>query len=73
MTTLRDDVYPYLVAYFYTNAYREYRAVSIESYVKRVSITLDKSMIRKILGIGLGRGVYRDNISQKEQLKVLYG
>ncbi|GFS42563.1 hypothetical protein Acr_00g0080580 [Actinidia rufa] len=72
MTTLRDDVYPNLVAHF-TNATRGYEQVSIDSYVKGVSFTLDKSVIRKILGIGLGGEVYRDTITRKEQLKVLYG
>ena len=77
MTTLRDDVYPDLVIYFYTNAYREYGEVFIKSYVKGVSFTFDRFVIKKIiglgLGLGLGREVYRDNISRKEQLKVLYG
>ena len=66
MTTLRDDMYTDLVVHFYVNAYREYGAISIESYVKEVSFTLDRFLNRKILGIGLSGEVYRDNISQKE-------
>ena len=73
MTTLRDDMYTDLVVHFYVNAYREYGAISIESYVKEVSFTLDRSVIRKKIGIRLDEKVYRDNVSQKEQLKVLYG
>ena len=73
MTTLRDDVYHDLVAHFYANANKKYGQVSIDSYVKGVSFTLDRSIIRKNLGIGLGGEIYRDNITQKEQLKVLYG
>ena len=73
MTTLRDVVYPDLVAHFYANATREYGQVSIDSYVKGVLFTLDWSVIRKILGIETGGEIYRDNITRKEQLKVLYG
>ena len=73
MTTMRDDVYPNLVAYFYANATRDYGQVSIDSYVKGVSFKFDRSVIRKILGIRLGGEIYRDNITRKEQLKVLYG
>ena len=73
MTTLRDDMYTDLVVHFYVNAYREYGEISIESYVKEVSFTLDRSVIRKKIGIRLDEKVYRDNVSQKEQLKVLYG
>ena len=51
---MRDDVYPDLVAHFYSNAAREYGNVSIDSYVKGVSFMLDRSVLRKILGIGLG-------------------
>ena len=73
MSTLRDDVYPDFVAHFYVNTSRDYGQVSIDSYVKRVSFTLNRSVIRKILRIELGGEVYRDNITRKEQLKVLYG
>ena len=47
MTTLRDDVYPDLVDHFYNNACRGYGQVSIDSYVKGVSFTLDRSVIKK--------------------------
>ena len=59
MTTMRDDVYPDLVAHFYANATRDYGQVSIESYVKKVSFTLDRSKIRRFLGIGLGGEIYK--------------
>ena len=72
MTTLRDNVYPDLVAHFYANATREYGQVSIDSYVKGVSFKLDKSVVKKILGIGLNEEIYGDNITRKLQLKVLY-
>ena len=73
MTTMKDDVYPDLVAHFYANATREYNDVQIDSYVKRVSFTLDRSVVRKILGIEVGGEIYRGNITQKEQLNVLCG
>ncbi|GFZ12043.1 hypothetical protein Acr_23g0004280 [Actinidia rufa] len=57
-TTMRDDVYPDLVAHLYANVTREYNNVSINSYVNGVSFTLDRSVVRKILGIRLG-GVIR--------------
>ena len=66
MTTLRDDVYPDLVAHFYAKASRDYGQVSIDSYVKGVSFTLDRTVIRKFLGIGFGGEIYRDNITRKE-------
>ena len=59
MTTMRDDVYPDLVAHFYANATRDYGQVSIDSYVKKVSFTLDRSMIQKFLRIGLGGEIYK--------------
>ena len=65
MTTLRDNVYLDLVVHFYANATRDYGQVSIDSYVKGVSFPLDRSVIRKIFGIGLGGEIYRDNITQK--------
>ena len=68
MTTLRDDVYRDLVVHFYANATRGYGQVSIDSYVKGVSFTLDRFVIRKILGIGLGGEIYKENITRKEQL-----
>lgn len=71
--TMRDDVYPDLVAHFYANAIREYNSVAIDSYIKGVSNTLDKSVVRKILGIGVGDEIYRENITRKEQLKAFYG
>ena len=52
MTTMRDDVYPDLMAHFYANATREY------GNVKGVSFTLDRSVLWKILGIGLGGEIY---------------
>ena len=73
MTTLRDDVYPDLIVHFYANTFRDYGQVSIYSYVKGVSFTLDRSVIKKIIGIRLGGEIYRDNITQEKQLKVLYG
>ena len=63
---MRDDVYPDLVAHFYANATRSYGQVLIDSYVKGVSFTLDRSVLRKILGIGLGGKIYKDNITIKE-------
>ena len=59
MTTMRDDVYPDLVAHFYANATRDYGQVSIEIYVKKVSFTLDRSTIQNFLGIGLGGEIYK--------------
>ena len=73
MTIIRDDVFPDLVAYFYANASRECGTDSINSYVKCVSITLNKAVIRKILGMGHGGEKYRDKVKRKEELKVLYG
>ena len=66
MTTMRDNVYPDLVAHFYANATRDYGQDLIDSFVKRVFFTLDRSVIKKILGIGLGREIYRNNITRKE-------
>ena len=60
ITILRDVIYLDLVAHFYANATREYGQVSIDSYVKGVSFTLDRFVIRKILGIGLGGEIYRE-------------
>ena len=40
MTTIRDDVYPNLVAHFYANAIRGYHSAIITSYVKGVGIKL---------------------------------
>ena len=64
---MRDDVYPDLMDYFYAND------VSIDNNIKGVSFTLDRNVIQKILGIGFGGELYRDNIPRKEQLNVLYG
>ena len=47
MTTMRDDVYLDLVVHFYANGTRDYGQVSIDSYVKGVSFTLDQSVIQK--------------------------
>ena len=58
MTTLKDDMYPDLVAHFYINAEREYGDISIVSYVKGVCFTLDRTVIRQIIGIWLGGEVY---------------
>ncbi|GFS38377.1 hypothetical protein Acr_00g0057120 [Actinidia rufa] len=73
MTVIRDEVYPDLVAHFYANATREYGQDSIDSYVKRVGLTLDRSVIRKILGLGFGGEIYREKAPRKVQLKALYG
>ena len=62
MTTIRDDVYPDLVVHFYANATKGYHCDTIKSYVKGVNITLDRSVIRKILGIGSKGEVYRENL-----------
>ena len=73
MTTIQDNVYPDLVAHFYANVTRKYHSDSIESYVKGVNIKLDRFVIRKILGMGFGGELYRENVKRKEQLKVLLG
>ncbi|XP_057473219.1 rho GTPase-activating protein 5-like [Actinidia eriantha] len=73
MTTIRDDVYPDLVAHFYANATREYQDESIKSYVKGESFSLDRSVIREILGVGHGGEIYRSNVTQVKQLSVLFG
>ena len=73
MTTIRDDVYSNLVAHFYTNSTREYNSVMIDSYVKGVSIMLDRSMIEFFLGIGVSGKIHKENITRKEQLSALYG
>ena len=52
MTLTRDDVYSDLVAYFYTNATRGLHSDTIKSYVKGVTITLDKVVIQNILEMG---------------------
>ena len=54
MTMMRDDVYPDLVAHLYANTTRKYNNVSIDRYFKGVSFMLDRFVVRKILGIGLG-------------------
>ena len=54
MAKMRDDVYPNLVANLYANATRDYNSDLIDSYVKGVEFTLDRSVIKKILGIGHG-------------------
>ena len=41
MTTLRDEVYPDLVAHFYANATKGYHCDAINIYVKGVEIELD--------------------------------
>ena len=41
MTTIRDDVYPDLVAHFYANTTQGYHSEIIESYVKWVVFKLD--------------------------------
>ena len=73
MATIWDDVYPNLVVHFYDNATKEYNGVSINSYVKGVKFTLDRSVLQNILGLGAGREIYRENINRKDQLSVLYG
>ncbi|GFS38964.1 hypothetical protein Acr_00g0060540 [Actinidia rufa] len=73
MTTLRDNVYPDLVAHFYANAKRGYNSETIKSYVKGVKIELNRNMLRNILGIGLGGEKQRKDVKRVEQLKVLYG
>ena len=73
MTTLRDEVYPDLVAYFYANATKRYHCDTIKSYVKGVKIELDRSVIHKILGLGVGSEKYRNEIKREQQLKVIYG
>ena len=72
MTTMRDDIYPNLVAHFYSNATRDNGQDSINSYVKGVKFTLDRSVVRKTLGIRVDGEIYRENINQKDQLSVLY-
>ena len=62
MTTIRDDVYLDLVTHFYANASREYRDESIKSYVKGESFSLDRSVIREILGIRHGVEIYKADI-----------
>ena len=54
MTTLREDVYPDLVAHFYSNGKKENGDASIISYVKGIFFTLNRTVIRQILGIRLG-------------------
>ena len=56
MTTMRDEVYPDLVAHFYANASREYRDESVKSFVKGKSFSLNRYVIREILGIGYEGG-----------------
>ena len=73
MSTMRDEVYPDLVAHFYANASREYRDESIKKFVKGESFSLDRSVIWKILGIGYGGEIYRIVVPRKKQLDVLYG
>ena len=73
MTLTQDDVYPDLVAHVYTNATRGLHSDAIKSYVKGVEIELDRSVIRKILGMGFGGEVYGEKIKRKKQLKVVYG
>ena len=55
MTTISYNVFPDLVAYFYANASKEYGIDSIDSYVKAVSITLSRVVIRKKIGNGTWR------------------
>ena len=73
MTTMREEVYPYLVRHFYANATRKYQDEPINSYVQGEPISLDRSMTREILGIGYSGEIYRSKITQKRQLDVLYG
>ena len=73
MTTMRDDVYPDLVAHFYVNATRNYGQDSTKSYVKGVSTKLDTFVVQNILGAGFGGKIYRENIIKDEQLSILYG
>ena len=67
MTTIRDDIYPDLVAHFYANASKEYGIDTIDSYVKGVEIRLDRSVIRNILGLGFGGEKYKKDIRKKDQ------
>ena len=47
MPTIRDDVYPDLVAHFYANVTSKYKEESIKSYVKGESISLDRSVMSR--------------------------
>ena len=47
MTTLRDNVYPDLVAHFYANAKWGQNSDTIKSYVKWVKLELNQEIIRK--------------------------
>ena len=73
MITLRDDVYPNLVAHFYANASKEYGNESIDSYVKGVNITLSRDAIRKIWGMGHGGEKYKKDVKREEQLEIILG
>ena len=65
MTTMREEMYPYLVRHFYANAIRKYKDEAINSYVKEEPISLDRSMIREILRIGYSGKIYRSKITKK--------
>ena len=69
MTLTRDDVYPDLVSYFYANATRGLHSDTIKSYVKGVTITLDKAVIQNILGMGSEGEINRQSIKKEVQLK----
>ena len=69
ITILRDVIYLDLVAHFYANATREYGQVFIDSYVKGVLFTLDRSVIRKILRIGLSGEIYKDKYNSKRTIE----
>ncbi|GFY97518.1 hypothetical protein Acr_12g0000590 [Actinidia rufa] len=65
MTTMREEVYSNLVKHFYANASKKYQDESINTYVKGESISLDRSVIREILGIGYGGEVYIINLDDE--------
>ena len=73
MSLIRDDVYPDLVAYFYANATRGLHSDEIKSYVKGKHITLDKSTIRKIVGIKTEGEIGRQSVTRKDQMQAVYG
>ena len=66
MTIIWDEVYPDLVAHFYANATRDYGQDSIDSYLKGVGFTLNRSVIQKILGLEFGGEIYKERVSRKK-------
>ena len=65
MTLTRDDVYPELVAYFYANASRGLHSDDIKSYVKGVSIILDRNK-HVTLGIKTSASFYLHNFDPQD-------